>query len=264
MKYLAALTLLALLAACGGGTKTPATDSLAQNQPIAPDTLNRFDTLETGGYRILLLPATEAEYNTAKDVSAWRIACNDLEGEERFNCLGKWMRGLLVSDSTFVSRPDSLTLRIRLKNGNSLFLRDTLYTEANEGDVRLNEYMGKLSSLPWIIVGRTYYEAFDAAAYNLNTGKEVSLMYYPILSPRKNLLLVYNFDLEAGYTFNGLQLLSLSGDNATVVFERAYDKWGATNAKWISENEALIEQSVPDYGSAEYKLTKYYARLVIK
>ncbi|MCA6362139.1 MAG: hypothetical protein IM638_03830 [Bacteroidetes bacterium] len=261
MNYIAALSLLLLLAACGSNTPKPVAGTVTTPAAVA-DTLNRFDTITANGHTIMLLPATEAQFNV-RDASEWRIPCNENLGEQHFSCLEKWMKDVLIADSAIVSRTDSVTMRIRLNNGNNIFLRDTLYTEANEGDVRLNEYMGRLYRMPWLVFGRTYYEAFDAALYNLNTGQEVPLYHYPILSPQKNWLLVYNYDLEAGYTFNGLQLLSLSGDNATVVFERAYDKWGATNAKWISANEAIIEQSVPDYGSPDYRLKKFYARLVI-
>lgn len=262
MHYIAALSLLLLLAACSGNEQKPAADT-ASAPVVVADTLDRFDTLTANGHTIMLLPATEAEFNV-RDASEWRIPCNENVGEQHFACLEKWMKDVLASDSAIVSRTDSVTLRIRLNNGKSLFLRDTLYTEANEGDVRQNEYMGRLYRMPWLVFGRTYYEAFDAAIYNLNTGQEVPLQHYPILSPQKNWLLVYNYDIEAGYTFNGIQLVNLNGDKATPVFEKLYEKWGATNAKWISANEAIIEQSVPDYGSPEYKMKKYYARLVIK
>ncbi len=264
MKSLFALTAAAaLLAACGNDASTsskPQTDSV----PVAViDTLDRFDTITANGYTIMLLPATEADFNV-RDASEWRIPCGENMGEKHFECMSKWLKTQLETDSAFVSRPDSLTLRIKLSKNGELLFRDTLYTEGGEGSTRMNEYAGKLYGLPWVVVGRTYYEAFDAAIYNLNTGQEVPLHYYPVLSPQKNWLLVYNFDLEAGYTFNGLQLVNLNGNNATPVFEKLYERWGPTNVKWVSANEAVIEQSIVDYSSPEYKMIKYYARLVIK
>ena len=264
MKSLFALTAAAaLFAACGNDASTsskPQTDSV----PVAiVDTLDRFDTITANGYTIMLLPATEADFNV-RDASEWRIPCGENMGEKHFECMSKWLKTQLVTDSAFVSRPDSVTLRIKLNKGGELLLRDTLYTEGGEGSTRMNEYVGKLYGLPWVVVGRSYYEAFDAAIYNLNTGQEVPLYYYPALSPQKNWLLVYNYDLEAGYTFNGLQLVNLNGDKAITIFEKAYEKWGATNVKWVSANEAIVEQSVPDYSSPTYATKKYYARLVIK
>jgi hypothetical protein len=261
MKFLAVLTGLLLLTACGSSPQKPVTDTLTTPAALA-DTLDRFDTITTNGYTLMLLPATEAEFNV-RDASEWRIPCNENVGEQHFACLEKWMKDVLIADSSIVSRTDSVTLRIRLNNGNNIFLHDTLYQEGGEGSTRLNEYMGRLYRMPWLVFGRTYYEAFDAAIYNLNTGQEVPLYHYPILSPQKNWLLVYNYDLEAGYTFNGLQLINLNGDKAVYVFEKNYEKWGVTNAKWISANEAIIEQSLPDYASTDYRLKKFYARLII-
>lgn len=253
---------VALLASCGSDaspSNLPQKDSVV----VLIDTLDRFDTISANGYTITLQPATEAEFMNTRDAAEWRIGCSDAAAEAYVDCLDKWIQRQFKKDTSFVKQIDSVTISVSLNNGSFLYLRDTVYAEGCEGSTRTNSYVGQLYRLPWIVVGRTYYEAFDAAIYNLNTGEEVPLQYYPVLSPQKNWLLVYNYDLEAGYTFNGLQLVNLNGDKATIVFEKQYEKWGATNVKWVSANEAIIEQSVPDYSSPNYALKKYYARLVI-
>ncbi|MGL5889132.1 MAG: hypothetical protein ACRC3B_04570, partial [Bacteroidia bacterium] len=131
MKRLFAFAIAAaLLAACGtdsSKTSAPQTDSVQPEAII--DTLDRFDTITANGYTILLQPATEADFNV-RDASEWRIACGENMGEKHYECMSKWLKTQLETDSAFVTRIDSLTLRIKLNKGGELLLRDTLYTEA--------------------------------------------------------------------------------------------------------------------------------------
>lgn len=249
--------------ACGN-TSTPKQTTLSDSLVTTSekDTLNRFDTIQINGYTIQLTPASQAEYNVAKDQSSWLSPCKN-HNERYWECLQKWytQKG---TDTLRISQPDSLSYRIRLSNGSSVVLKSTENSEQKEEQMLIYTYAGQLAELPWMVFGRSYYEGFDVGLLNLQTGRQSDLFSFPQLSSDKQWLIAANYDLDAGFTANGIQLFQVQADTLCKFFQIEPEKWGPTGVKWISSTEAIIEQTVPDYSNNPIIDRHYYARLSIR
>lgn len=57
----------------------------------------------------------------------------------------------------------------------------------------------------------------------------------------KDQFLTINTDLEAGYSFNGIDLYTLANDTLKVEFSKE-TTWGPTDIKWINENQFLVKR----------------------
>lgn len=57
----------------------------------------------------------------------------------------------------------------------------------------------------------------------------------------KDQLLTINTDLEAGYSFNGIDLYTLTNDTLRAEFSKE-TTWGPTDIKWINENQFLVKR----------------------
>lgn len=57
----------------------------------------------------------------------------------------------------------------------------------------------------------------------------------------KDKFLTINTDLEAGYSFNGIELYTLTNDTLTNEFSKE-TTWGPTDIKWINDNQFLVKR----------------------
>lgn len=63
----------------------------------------------------------------------------------------------------------------------------------------------------------------------------------PYISIDKRKILAINTDLYAGYSFNGIELYTISGDTLKMEFEKETD-WGPSDIKWINDNQFLLKR----------------------
>jgi hypothetical protein len=76
---------------------------------------------------------------------------------------------------------------------------------------------------------------------NRKNGFKKYISGLPYISKNKQKILTINSDLEAGYSFNGLELFSIEFDSLKTEF-RKKTIWGPTNVKWINGNQFLIKR----------------------
>ncbi|MBA2562108.1 MAG: hypothetical protein H0V14_04205 [Chitinophagaceae bacterium] len=73
-------------------------------------------------------------------------------------------------------------------------------------------------------------------------------------------LLSINEDLEAGYSSNGIQLVTKQGETFAIKFIINVGNWAPVGVKWLSESNLVLKvkklkDNVTDYTTQYYKLT---------
>ena len=63
----------------------------------------------------------------------------------------------------------------------------------------------------------------------------------PYISNDNKKIITVNTDLEAGYSFNGLELFSILTDSLRTEFSKETE-WGPTDVKWINENQVFLKR----------------------
>lgn len=76
---------------------------------------------------------------------------------------------------------------------------------------------------------------------NRKNGFKKYISGIPYISLDKKQILTINEDLEAGYSFNGIELYSIIADSIKTEF-RKETVFGPTAVKWISENQFLLRR----------------------
>ena len=76
---------------------------------------------------------------------------------------------------------------------------------------------------------------------NRKNGFKKYISGLPYISVDNKQILTINTDLEAGYSFNGIELYSLNADSIKVEFSKE-TVFGPISVKWISENQFLLRR----------------------
>jgi hypothetical protein len=121
-------------------------------------------------------------------------------------------------------------------------------TEEEEGDDEkyvTYQYRGYSKEVNQFVVYGAFYEWYDYLLIDGVTGDTTDLCGIPIVSPGKKQLISGNADLDAGYTFNGIELYDDSHP-PNILASRELTKWGPKIIKWKDDNTLYIEASVLD------------------
>lgn len=120
------------------------------------------------------------------------------------------------------------------------------------------------ASIDYFLLHEQWYEGDGYVLVNRKNGYKLFIIGLPYISPTQNRILIINSDLEAGYTTNGIQMLSVSGDTLRTDFSLEIANWEPTGAKWLSDEELLLEKSFLSTSDNESLWPKKYTRLTIK
>lgn len=78
---------------------------------------------------------------------------------------------------------------------------------------------------------------------NRKNGFKKYIIGHPYISPSGQKILTINKDLEAGFSDNGFELLSVSGDTLKTEFNIEPKDWGPTAVKWLTENRLIVKKT---------------------
>jgi hypothetical protein len=153
-------------------------------------------------------------------------------------------------------------LTLFLSNGKTVKLKDF----EKEGELTEYSFEGYLENFEYYLVRIQFYEGGGYLLINRKNGFQKYISGKPYLSPDKTKLMTINVDIEAGYDFNGIELLSFSGDSLKTDCVININNWGPDKMKWNSNKEVIIKAFYMDKkenaDEAEYK--KKYFKLILK
>lgn len=149
------------------------------------------------------------------------------------------------------------TLFLNLSNGKKVSLIDN----SKEGDEEEHYTYENYFSQPNIfIIYVQLYEGNNYLLVNRTNGNKKYIIGRAYPSPSGSKLLAINEDLEAGYSFNGIQLLTKQKDTFTTQLTIDAGNWAPVDVKWLNENNFVLKvkklkDNVTDYTTEFYKLS---------
>jgi hypothetical protein len=78
---------------------------------------------------------------------------------------------------------------------------------------------------------------------NKANGKRKYCYGFPYLSPDKSKIIAINQNLDAGYSFNGIEVFSVRKDSLALDFHKE-TTWGPEGIKWVNKDQFLLKQTV--------------------
>ncbi|MNS69944.1 hypothetical protein D3C72_1032750 [compost metagenome] len=249
MKYSLLILLAAIQFSCSKSGKTDnsnsnATDSLVneltQFGKDAVTTGSPSEMLTIGSVRFQIFPSTKEEFNR---IPSYKSDSNEV------HCLQNTAGQVLRSN-------DSLIFKT-LTKGTLVLKNDTV----SEGDNYVKYTLtDDLKSINQWLVFAIYYEAYDYILVDKSNGKQTHLIGLPVVSPTKKYVITVNEDLEAQFTFNGIELLESNGKSVKLIEQKEITDWAIREIKWLDNSTLLAHKIMID---KNHDIQESYIKLVI-
>lgn len=139
----------------------------------------------------------------------------------------------------------------------------------NEEDIDNYSVYSFIQDMPsinqWLLMA-SYYEAYGYVFIDKTSGDTTLLYGMPVVSPDNKYILTFNQDIEAGFTFNGLQLLEIKDSKPVIIGEKPLYSWGPDNVKWKDATTLLVQQSQikPDSTNGGQQMVTEYVQIKMK
>lgn len=148
---------------------------------------------------------------------------------------------LIKKNSDFVKR-DSQGLHLKIAQGGEKIIEDNLSdADVDIGKFQRNSFKEFRRDAGFYIIGTGVYEGGFYKLINASTGKEYTTGGYPYFSPDGKYILTAGFDIEAGYSFNGLELFENNKGNITLLKKYEPSRWGALAIQWVDTTSARVK-----------------------
>lgn len=151
---------------------------------------------------------------------------------------------------------------ITLTNGKKVMLKDVENADvAGAEEFEDLEYVGTFSDINYHLFDFYSIEYWEMVLVNGETGQRTSIIGYPILSKDKKRFGVFNGDLAAGFTANGVQILRLDGEDLIEEYneERVYDL-EPSRLKWIDNQTIELTLFEFNYDNGDMEISKTQKR----
>ncbi|MBW7912808.1 MAG: hypothetical protein H3C54_03705 [Taibaiella sp.] len=108
-----------------------------------------------------------------------------------------------------------------------------------------------------------YYEGGAYMLVNRKNGYNRQIHGKPYFSNNHKSFITVNVDMEAHYSFNGIEYYTVTADSIIQQFELDIANWGPAKAKWINDKNIILAQERMVANPGTYYLTTDYALLTI-
>ncbi|MOA14217.1 hypothetical protein D3C78_1343050 [compost metagenome] len=151
---------------------------------------------------------------------------------------------------------DSLIFKT-LSKGNIVLKSDTVTDGDDYARYTFTDDLKPINQ--WLVFG-IYYESYDYILVDKNNGKQTHLIGLPVISPDKKYIVAVNEDLEAQFTFNGIELSESNGKTLKLIEKKEIADWAIREIKWLDDNTLLAHKIVID---KNHDTQESYIKLVI-
>lgn len=203
-----------------------------------------YDTL---GYTLLVNSITKEMYEVLQDSmenedSIRNKVCKDKEG----GCM-EAMELYYISKVPDKVRRNGKELILSLTNGST----KTFVNNLSEDD-NYEVYQFQKLNNGFYTIAVFYYESYGYYIVNADNGKSTFTIGVPVLSPDRTQFAAANYDMVAAFTFNGLELLSITKDSIMSTLKFDFYTWGPEEIKWKDDSTLYVKQkSQPEEGPEE-------------
>jgi hypothetical protein len=159
----------------------------------------------------------------------------------------------------YINKAEAIQTYLKKRFGNYFYLTDsTLVLKLANGDtMNFHIYVDKIDRENFEFVGYIFEHYFDKIDYyllfieyyegcnwmlvNRKNGFKKLIHGLPYISKDRKKIIAIGSDLDAGYSFNGIELYTVLADSLRTEFSKETD-WGPIDVKWINENEFLLKR----------------------
>lgn len=269
MNRIISFVVLFWLTACGNsqnkeGVNSNLTDSFQAESIVKEDfpeeetsyTIEPTDTISIGNYILYFTPTdsiTFPPYYSDQKIrdSIWHIFGNS---HDAANAVESYLKKKLPE----IFAADDSTLTVHLVNGKKLVL-----PKWDEEEMRGYCFEGYSPEIDYVMLFVQYYEGSAYMLVNRKNGYNRQIHGKPYFSNNHKSFITVNVDMEAHYSFNGIEYYTVTADSIIQQFELDIANWGPNNAKWISGNSIILgkEDWIANADTFYYRTN--YAKLTI-
>lgn len=135
------------------------------------------------------------------------------------------------------------TLVLKLSNGKTESF--PLWDEKKEEGFSFVHFFDKID---YILLHVQWYEGNCWMLVNRKNGMKKYINGLPYISLDNKKIIAINTDLEAAYSFNGIELYLITSDSLKLEFSRE-TKWGPKDLKWLSDNQISLKREIVHFDS---------------
>ena len=135
------------------------------------------------------------------------------------------------------------TLVLKLSTGNNISF--PFCDEKNEIGYYFENYF---KNIDYYLLNVMWDEGYCWMLVNRKNGHKTEIKGLPFISLDNKMIIAINSDLEAGYSFNGIELYSIMSDSLKLEFSRE-TKWGPKDLKWLSGSRILLKRELIHFDS---------------
>lgn len=130
------------------------------------------------------------------------------------------------------------TVVLKLSNGKTESF--PLWDEKNEEGFSFVHFFDKID---YILLHVQWYEGNCWMLVNRKNGLKKYIIGIPYISLDNKKIITINTDLDAAYSFNGIELYLITNDSLKLEFSRK-TQWGPKDLKWLSNNRILLKREL--------------------
>lgn len=194
----------------------------------------KSDTITAGNYVLTFENTDRFPTTDIYGDLAYRIKLTDTVGNWH-NRAAKIQEYLRNKSTDYFYMKDS-TLVLKLANGKT----ESFANWDNQKDEGYNfeHYFDKID---YYLLRVQLSEGNCWMLVNRKNGYKKYINGLPYISKDNKQIITTNTDLEAGYSFNGLELYTILEDSLQTEFSKETE-WGPTDVKWINDNQFLLRR----------------------
>lgn len=157
----------------------------------------------------------------------------------------------------FISRSGD-SLIIKTTDGGNVYL---VTRQSDNDDLAIYDFIQDMPDInQWLVLG-SYWESYGYLLIDKTSGDTTHLYGMPVVSPDKKHIITFNQDLQAGFTFNGLQLLEMQNGKPVLIGAKELYYWGPDNVTWKNDHTLLVQQAFSNLTEGEQDMTTVYVEL---
>lgn len=158
-------------------------------------------------------------------------------------------------------------LKFVRKNGNlSISLKKGKKTYTNSGEdteVKRFSLVNYLKPVDQAVIHIQFWENVAYRLLDLNTGKEIDIEGYPILSPDSRRIVSARMDIDIGLSPNSISIYRFENGKVVKEFTIKPD-WGPSNPEWQGDSKILLKKNSWDTTGPTVRIKTENVYLILK
>lgn len=225
----------------------------ASQKDLQKNDIQQGEYVSSGVHESLVLPGE-------RHLVIQEIGKSNLEVLERVD----ESEDLLIKKNNDYVKRDIQGLHLKISQAGEKIIQDNLSdADVDIGKFQRNYFKDFRRDVGFYIIGTGLYEGGFYKLINASTGKEYTTGGYPYFSPDGKYILTTGFDIEAGYSFNGLELFENNQGNLILLKKYDPSKWGALSVQWIDNTSARVKAKSLEFIDHEMVEHEMYLNVMI-